>query len=96
MNKRAGPWCTGAGRVMETIGFPRLFCSLHAGIKRLFALPLSVLIQSPVSPDFYFFHILRRYTTCGNYDIWTSCELERVVEAVSEFIFALKKLNELI
>ncbi len=60
----------------------------------LFSPPRSDFTPSPASFDFYFLHVLRRYTTFGNYDIWTSCELERVVEAVSEFIFALKKLNE--
>ena len=51
--------CTGAGRVMETIAFPRLFCSLLARIKLRFVLPRSVFTQFPVPSDFYFF------TTCA-------------------------------
>ena len=94
MNKRAELWWTGAGRFIEPLSFLRLFCSLPARIKFLFVLPRSVFLWSLAVSDFYFLHALCHYTTFGNYDIWTSCELERVVEAVSEFIFALKKLNE--
>ena len=94
ITQRAGLCCTGAGRLMNAIVFPRLFCSLPARIKHLFSLPRSVFVRSPASPNFCFFHILLRYTTCGKQDSWTSCEFGVALEVVKEFGFMLKKLFE--
>ena len=46
----------------------------HARLKHIFSQTRPNCTQSPASTDFYFIYSLRRYTTCGEHHIGTSCE----------------------